>query len=192
MLENPTNDSSASANVAPVKRYAPPNQRNRGLGRRKSGGDRLERGNSYTSDGDKAQVGFPRDTNSSYRGGEFSSVALIPLHGCSNSEAAQLLNDRWAAAMNALNSLPDNSSEFRHLPFRNLFDRFSFAYSKISFSICCKEKPILYTRSGVSSPWGHPILPHLMMQPAASAGLKKDFFSELRQAIHNANGSSTT
>ncbi|MCE3216717.1 hypothetical protein HAX54_007704 [Datura stramonium] len=44
MPEHPATDSSATDNTVTVKRYAPPNQRNRALGRRKSGGDRLERG----------------------------------------------------------------------------------------------------------------------------------------------------
>ncbi|KAL3517915.1 hypothetical protein ACH5RR_020504 [Cinchona calisaya] len=169
MLENPAVDSSAAAaNVAPVKRYAPPNQRNRSLGRRKSGGDRLERANSHMNDGEKAQVGVPRnvpvfnhgDAGSSKRVNENSLVGFIPIHGCCNSEAFQLLNDRWAVAMNALSSLPEDSS----------------------------ERPVLYSRSG--SPWGHAMLPHMLMPSAASSGLKKDFLSELRYAMRNANASS--
>ncbi|CDP04003.1 unnamed protein product [Coffea canephora] len=165
MLENPAIDSSAAANVAPVKRYAPPNQRNRALGRRKSGGDRLERANSYPNDGEKTQISVPKnvplinhgDAGSSKRVNENSLVGLIPIHGCCNSEAFQLLNDRWAAAMNALNSLPEDSS----------------------------ERPVLYSRSG--SPWGQPMLPHMLMPSADSSGLKKDFLSELRYAMRNAN-----
>ncbi|KAH0633325.1 hypothetical protein KY289_036205 [Solanum tuberosum] len=38
MVEIPSIDSSATTNIAPLKRYAPPSQRNRSLGRRKSGG----------------------------------------------------------------------------------------------------------------------------------------------------------
>lgn len=166
MLENPTIDSSAAANAAPVKRYAPPNQRNRALGRRKSGGDRLERTNSYPSEGEKNQTAPKNapllnfgDVGSSNRLNENSLGRLIPLHGCGNSEAFQLLNDRWAAAMNALNNLPEDS----------------------------RERPLLYKRS--ASPWGHAMLPHLLMSPPAnsSTGSQKDFSNELRSAIQNAN-----
>ncbi|KAI5679848.1 hypothetical protein M9H77_01075 [Catharanthus roseus] len=170
MLENPTIDSSATANAAPVKRYAPPYQRNRALARRKSGADRLERTNSYANDGEKNQPTASRnapgmnfgDAGSSIRVHESTSVRLIPLHGCANSEAFRLLNDRWVAAMNALNNLPEDSS----------------------------ERPVLYRKS--ASPWVQGMLPHMLMTPAANAstGPQKDFSSELRQAIRNANASS--
>lgn len=169
MLENSSSDSLASAaSVATVKRYAPPNQRNRSLGRRKSGGDRLERANSYMNDGERnpiaatksgpiADHGEPAFNN---RVNENLHARLIPLHGCYTSEASQLLNNRWATAINALNSLPDDSA----------------------------EKPVVYSRKGVSA-WEHSILPHLMIQPTGgvSAGLQRDFLSELRQAMQSAN-----
>ncbi|THG19921.1 hypothetical protein TEA_011266 [Camellia sinensis var. sinensis] len=89
MLENPT-DSSSTPNITTVKRYAPPNQRNRSLSRRKSGGvtwgrngilykghsqcirlsltvgcgreDRFERtNNNYMNDGEKNQVATSRN-----------------------------------------------------------------------------------------------------------------------------------
>lgn len=168
MLESPTIDSSATANVPPVKKYAPPNQRNRALGRRKSGGDRLERTNSYPSEGEKNQTTAPKnspllnfgDVGSSNRLNENYLGRLIPLHGCGNSEAFQLLNDRWAAAMNAHNNLPEDSP----------------------------GRPLLYKRS--ASPWGHAMLPHLLMSPPANSstgGSQKDFSNELRNAIRNAN-----
>ncbi|KAL3653219.1 hypothetical protein CASFOL_002900 [Castilleja foliolosa] len=169
MLENPRADSpAAAASIAAVKRYAHPNQRNRSLGRRKSGGDRLERMNSYVNDGDKNPLGATRsgpiadhvDSTSNNRTYESVRAKLIPLHGCCNSEAAQLLSNRWTAAMNAHNSLPEDSA----------------------------ERPVMYTKKN-ASPWGRSILPHLLIQPTggASTGLQRDFLSELRQAMHNAN-----
>lgn len=166
MLENPSMDSAATtANVAAVKRYAPPNQRNRSLGRRKSGGDRLERANSYSNDGEKNTGGTFRsipivdhgDAGGINRTNENPRSKLIPLHGCCDSEALRLLNDRWTAAMTALNNLPEDSA----------------------------ERPVLYSRK--SSPaWGQAVLPHLLMQQAGgpSTGLQSDFLSELRQAMH--------
>ncbi|KAL8549128.1 hypothetical protein ACS0TY_008112 [Phlomoides rotata] len=143
--------------------------RNRSLGRRKSGGDRLERANNYVNDGERnplgatksggaadyGDIGFTNRANESVRG------KLIPLHGCGTSEAAQFLNNRWAAAMNAYNTLPEDSS----------------------------DRPVMYTRKN-ASPWGQPILPHLLIQPsggAASTGVQRDFLSELKQAMDNAN-----
>nr|GMC73982.1 uncharacterized protein LOC109173639 [Ipomoea batatas] len=96
MLETPTTDSIATANIATVKRYAPPNQWNRSLGRRKSGVDRHERANSYASDGEKNQNNIPRNiTNLDHNrrpGG--SAINVIPLNGCCNSDVFQLLNER--------------------------------------------------------------------------------------------------
>ncbi|XP_057773697.1 uncharacterized protein LOC130992993 [Salvia miltiorrhiza] len=165
MLENPSSDAPAAAGIATVKRYAPPNQRNRSLGRRKSGGDRLERANSYVNDVDRNPVGAPKgggladhgDLGYATRANESLRAKLIPLHGCCNSEASQLLNN---PAMNAHNSLPEDSS----------------------------ERPVLYARKS-SAPWGHTILPHLLIQPTggASSGLQGDFLNELRQAMDNAS-----
>ncbi|KAL8055732.1 hypothetical protein ABFX02_04G074900 [Erythranthe guttata] len=164
MLENPSSDSAAAAaSIATVKRYAPPNQRNRSLGRRKSGGDRLERANSYVNDGERIPVAGTKsgpiadhgDSGYNSRAHESLRVKLIPLHGCCNSEASQLLVNRWAVVMNAHNSLPEDSS----------------------------EKPVVYTKKSTSS-WGQAILPHLMIQPSVGA---RDFLGELRKAMHNAN-----
>ncbi|KAL2508116.1 uncharacterized protein Fot_31763 [Forsythia ovata] len=139
--------------------------RNRSLGRRKSGGERLERANSYSNDGEKNPIGTIRilpmadhgDAGGNNRTNENPRSKLIPLHGCCNSEALQLLNDRWTAAMSALNNLPEDSA----------------------------ERPVLYSRTSASA-WGHTVLPHLLMQPAGgpSTGLQRDFLSELR---HKAN-----
>ncbi|XP_009610106.1 uncharacterized protein LOC107781663 isoform X2 [Nicotiana tabacum] len=49
MLEIPAIDSSITASIATVKRYAPPNQRNRSLGRRKSGGGWMAALNAYNN-----------------------------------------------------------------------------------------------------------------------------------------------
>lgn len=168
MLENPSSDpSSVAASAAIVKRYAPPNQRNRSLGRRKSGGDRLERANSYSNDGERNSLGANKsgptvdhlDAGGNNRASESLRVKLIPLHGCGNSDAFQLLNDRWANTMNAYNSLPEEST----------------------------ERPVLYTRKSTSA-WGQPILPHLLIQSSggASSGSQRDFLSELRQVMQNA------
>ncbi|KAG6415517.1 uncharacterized protein LOC125191253 [Salvia hispanica] len=158
MLENPSSDAPA----ATVKRYAPPNQRNRSLGRRKSGGDRLERANSYVNDVDRNPVGATKGGGLADHGdlGYNARAKLIPLQGCCNSEASQLLNNRWAAAMNAHNSLPEDSS----------------------------ERPVVYARKS-AAPWGHTILPHLLVQPTggASAGLQGDFLNELQKAMDNAS-----
>lgn len=162
-------DSAATtANITAVRRYAPPNQRNRSLGRRKSGGDRLERANSYSNDGEKNPIGTFRsipmadqgDAGGNNRTNENPRFKLIPLHGCCNSDALQLLNDRWTAAMSALNNLPEDSA----------------------------DRPVLYSRKSASA-CGPTVLPHLLMQPAGgpSTGLQRDFLSELRQAMHNAN-----
>nr|GFA87474.1 hypothetical protein [Tanacetum cinerariifolium] len=66
-----------SSCVDAVKRYTPPNQR--------------DRTNSYVSDGD---IKFKRIV-------KILPSHLIPLKGCCSSEAYQLLNNRWAAAMSA-------------------------------------------------------------------------------------------
>ncbi|KAJ8559260.1 hypothetical protein K7X08_000028 [Anisodus acutangulus] len=164
MLDNPAIDSSATTNIAPVKRYAPPNQRIRSLGRRKSGGDRLERVNNYSNDGEKNQVSASRSRASDDAGGRYQAnenhrTGLIPLQGCSGSDAFQLLNDRWMAALNAYNNLPYDSP----------------------------ERPVMYTKR---SPWGQSMLPHQLMSQAggvSSPGSQKDFLSELRLAMRGTN-----
>lgn len=163
MLENPADSSSSTANVAAVKRYAPPNQRNRSLGRRKSGGDRLERTNIYVNDGDKNQVAALRNVPILDRS---DPPRLIALEGCCSSEAYQLLNNRWAAAVNA--------------------------YENPSTDIA--ERPIMYSGSG-ATPWVQIGFQHQTISPTAGAvgpsgNHKIDFLSELRRAMHNSNASS--
>ncbi|RZC56323.1 hypothetical protein C5167_015177 [Papaver somniferum] len=103
MLENP-NDSTIPVSAS-VKRYAPPNQRNHGLSRRKSGG----------IDGDKNQAASKNititDQGDAGSSKFYPQGVLIPLDGCSNSEAAQLLNTRWEAAMHAFNDPPLDLTE---------------------------------------------------------------------------------
>ncbi|KAK2966593.1 hypothetical protein RJ640_025278 [Escallonia rubra] len=90
MLENPS-DSSSTANISTVKRYAPPNQRNRSLGRRKSGGDKFERANIHVNDGERTQVAASRtlphvvdygDAGTSNLANENTHPKLITLRGC--------------------------------------------------------------------------------------------------------------
>ncbi|KAM7265600.1 hypothetical protein ACFE04_003283 [Oxalis oulophora] len=93
MLDNPSP-------VAPpdsVKRYAPPNQRNRSLNRRKSQG----------FDRPSFNEGDNRSSSSSF----FSDHGIISLDGCCKSQAAQLLNDRWSATINRYNETSAESSE---------------------------------------------------------------------------------
>uniref|UniRef100_A0A0V0HJ78 Putative ovule protein n=1 Tax=Solanum chacoense TaxID=4108 RepID=A0A0V0HJ78_SOLCH len=97
MVEIPSIDSSATTNIAPLKRYAPPSQRNRSLGRQKSGGDRLEQVNSNSNDGEKNQISASRSKSSDDAGGRYQVngnhwTGLIPLQGCSGNDAFQLLN----------------------------------------------------------------------------------------------------
>ncbi|KAK1412701.1 hypothetical protein QVD17_34160 [Tagetes erecta] len=154
MLENTTDSSS----TATVKRYAPPNQRNRALGRRKSGGgDRLERASSYGNEGEKNQAAGLRNAPIMDHA---DPPRLVGLQGCCNSEAYQLLNNRWAAAMSAYES-----------PSTDL-----------------AERPVMYTGSSASA-WGQFRLPHQMISPIGGgpSGPQMDFISELRQAMHNSN-----
>ncbi|XP_073291669.1 uncharacterized protein [Primulina huaijiensis] len=115
MLENPSVDSSAAAvNMATVKRYAPPNQRNRLLGRRKSVG---EPASTYANDGERNHISCTKANSMvdhgyagvNKRPGEIHCSRLIPLHGCSDSEAFQLLNNRWTAVLSAYNNLGEDS-----------------------------------------------------------------------------------
>ncbi|XP_059460989.1 uncharacterized protein LOC132190112 [Corylus avellana] len=117
MLENPT--PTLPASDAPVKRYAPPNQRNRNLHRRKSS-DRFDRANNlYGNDVEKNQVAAPRNVPIIDHGDSVSSnllnvnprSRLIALEGCYSSEASQLLNDRWAAAMHCYSNPSIDLSE---------------------------------------------------------------------------------
>ncbi|KAK8327137.1 hypothetical protein V6Z11_A11G161600 [Gossypium hirsutum] len=153
MLENPT---PTAADAAPaIKRYAPPNQRNRSLGRRKSG----EKNQGATSRninpvGDAGSSAILNEDNPRH--------ALIPLEGCSRSDASRLLSNRWAAVLHRYHDT----------------------------SIDLSERPVLY--SGISdSAWRNFRLPHQMMSPAnktgPSSGSQMDFLAELRRAIRNAN-----
>ncbi|KAL5547672.1 hypothetical protein UlMin_002903 [Ulmus minor] len=162
MLENPTTavqGQPGTADPAPVtKRYAPPNQRNRSLNRRKSA-DRYDRTtNAYGSDVEKNQV-----TASSGLQNENPRSSLIALEGCSNSVASQLMNDRWAAAMQSFNDP----------------------------SIDPSEKPVMFAEKPTSA-WGQYRLPHQFMAPtggAASPGSQMDFLAELRRQMSNSSAS---
>ncbi|KAF3444245.1 hypothetical protein FNV43_RR13935 [Rhamnella rubrinervis] len=173
MLENPTPPSAqppaAADPAAVVRRYAPPNQRNRSLNRRKSS-DRFDRASSsYVNDVEKNQVTASKnvpgtdlgDVGSNSLVNENPHAGLIALEGCCSSEASQLLNDRWEAAMQSLNDS----------------------------SIDLSERPVLYSGSGASA-WGHFRFPHQFMAPTdstGSPGSQMDFLAELRRAMLNAN-----
>ncbi|TVU29332.1 hypothetical protein EJB05_20895 [Eragrostis curvula] len=131
----------ADSNADGIKRYTPPVHRNRANNRRKSG-DRADKANyPYSNDGEKSNVPslknlpplVPHDTFFSNVQNDYSQTRLVPLDGCSASEASQLLSDRWAAAMNLYNDQSIDSS----------------------------EKPVMYSGSAGSS-WGHLKLPHQM------------------------------
>lgn len=168
-MENPS-DSSSAPNITTTKRYAPPFQRNRTLGRRKSGGDRFERINNSMNDGEKNQVANSRNVPLNDHGDaavviENLHPRVISLHGCCKSDAFQLLNERWAAAINAFND-----------------PRIDFA-----------DRPVMYTGSGGSA-WGQFRLPHQFssrVPVGPSSGAQMDFLSELRYAM-DSNASSAT
>ncbi|PON86371.1 hypothetical protein TorRG33x02_178230 [Trema orientale] len=179
MLENPTTAAQAQTQAQAmttesamvVKRYAPPNQRNR-LNRRKSA-DRFDQTNNvYGNDVDKNQVSASRnvpvidhgDAGSSSLLNENPRARLIALEGCSSSEASLLLNKRWAAAIQSYN---DSSIE-------------------------PSERPVMHSEK-VPSAWGGQFrLPHQFMAPTGrpgSPGSQMDFLGELRRAISNSNAS---
>lgn len=85
------------------KRYAPPSQRNRVLNRRKSG--------DHGEMSAHSEKRFP---------------GVIAIDGCCTSDAARLLNERWAAAINSYHDPMTDSS----------------------------EKPMMYSGASGSS-WGH-------------------------------------
>ncbi|KAF8036034.1 hypothetical protein BT93_C1907 [Corymbia citriodora subsp. variegata] len=168
MPENPSSasaadPSAAAAAAAAVKRYAPPNQRNRSLNRRKSG-EQLDRPNNfYVSDGEKNHTAASRNTINDQRDAASTNLPkenprprLIALEGCSNSEASRLLNDRWEATIQSCNDSSIDSS----------------------------ERPVMYSGSSTSA-WGHIKLPHQLIAPSsvASPGSQMDFLGELRQAM---------
>ncbi|KAK7409749.1 hypothetical protein VNO78_00037 [Psophocarpus tetragonolobus] len=113
MLENVQTSESAPV----VKRYAPPNQRNRSANRRKSS-DRTN-ANTVGNDFEKNQVASSRTAHFPDHGDAGSSNLLnenhysrfIALEGCSGSAAAQLLNDRWTAAIQSYNNSKDSSEK---------------------------------------------------------------------------------
>ncbi|XP_014501220.1 uncharacterized protein LOC106762049 isoform X1 [Vigna radiata var. radiata] len=108
----------ATESAPVVKRYAPPNQRNRSANRRKSS-DRLDRTNSIGAELEKNQVASSRsvhipdhgDAGSSNLINENHHSRFIALEGCGCSAASQLLNDRWAAAMQSYNNSKDSSDK---------------------------------------------------------------------------------
>ncbi|XP_050205486.1 uncharacterized protein LOC126655371 isoform X2 [Mercurialis annua] len=162
MLENPTPAPAPAAlpipadSSATVKRYAPPNQRNRSINRRKSG-EKNQHVPSRTASGlDHFDVGGGNPLN------ENSRPCLVALEGCSRSEVAQLLNDRWALAMHNYNDT----------------------------SVDLSERPLMYSGNSAAA-WGHFKLPHQFMPQAnsggPSSGPQMDFLSELRRAMRSAN-----
>ncbi|XP_021907213.1 uncharacterized protein LOC110821613 [Carica papaya] len=169
MLEN--HAPAAADSGTAVKRYAPPNQRNRALNRRKSG-DRFDRP-SYGNDGEKNYPITSRslpvldhgDAGSSTFLNENPRTRLIALDGCCRSEGSQLLTERWAAALHLYNNT----------------------------SIDLSERPVMYSGSNASA-WGHIRLPHQMMSSSnsvgPSSGSQMDFLSELRRAMRNSSASS--
>ncbi|KAK8588504.1 hypothetical protein V6N13_087421 [Hibiscus sabdariffa] len=153
MLENPTPTAHDAAPA--IKRYAPPNQRNRSLGRRKSG--------------EKNQGAASRNNNlvgdaggSAILNEDHHRPALIPLEGCSRSDASRLLSNRWAAALHCYHDT----------------------------TIDLSERPVLYSGSSDSA-WRNFRLPHQMMSPTNTTGpsssSQMDFLAELRRAVQNAN-----
>ncbi|XVE78248.1 hypothetical protein DITRI_Ditri13aG0129200 [Diplodiscus trichospermus] len=171
MLENPTPTAPESAPA--IKRYAPPSQRNRYLGRRKSG-DWFDWTNSvYGNDSEKNQAVTSRNNSVGDAGSgavlkdDRSLPTLIRLEVCSRSEASRLLSNRWAAAWHRY-----------HDP-----------------SVDLSERPVVCS-GGSDSAWRNFRLPHQhqMMSPTnstgPSSGSQMDFLGELSRAIRNANANS--
>ncbi|KAF7153264.1 hypothetical protein RHSIM_Rhsim01G0246100 [Rhododendron simsii] len=135
--------------------------------------DRFERINNSLNDGEKNQVATSKHVPLTDHGdvavvNENLHPRLISLHGCCKSDAFQLLNERWAATINAFN---DPTTDFA-------------------------DRPVMYTGSGGSA-WGQFRLPHQFNSPrvptGSSSGSQMDFLSELRRAKHHdANASSAT
>ncbi|KAI4962666.1 hypothetical protein ZWY2020_028338, partial [Hordeum vulgare] len=134
----------------------------------KAGG--LKANYSYNNDGEKSHVpslkNLPpiihHDAFVSNAQNDYSHARLVPLEGCSASEASQLLSERWAAAMNMYND-PNDSLVSTHIA--------------ISFTLL-HYKPVMYAGSGGSS-WGqgHMKLPHQM-----------NFLEDLRRAVDAQTG----
>ncbi|WRX09278.1 hypothetical protein QQP08_001765 [Theobroma cacao] len=98
MLENPAPTAPDSAPA--IKRYVPANQRNRSLGRRKSGDWFDSTNNVYGNDSEKSQAVTSRNYpvgdagSSSFLNEDHPRPGLIALEGCSGSEASRLLSNR--------------------------------------------------------------------------------------------------
>ncbi|XP_062077458.1 uncharacterized protein LOC133782234 isoform X3 [Humulus lupulus] len=135
--------------------------------------DRSDRTNNvFGNDVDKNQVPASRnvpvidhgDAGSRSLLNENTRTRLIALEGCSSSEASQLLNERWAAAMQFYNDTTVESS----------------------------EKPVMFSDKA-SSAWGGQFrFPHQFMTPTGrpgSPGSQMDFLGELCRAISNFNAS---
>ncbi|XVF21214.1 hypothetical protein REPUB_Repub12eG0071400 [Reevesia pubescens] len=158
MLENPTPTVPDSAPV--IKRYAHPNQRNRSLSRRKSGEKNQGGGTSRINNplGDAGSSAIPILNHDQPR------LALIPLQGCSRSDASRLLTNRWAAALHRYHDA----------------------------SIDLSERPVLYSVSSDST-WRLPhqiMSPTNSAGPLS--GSQMDFLAELRRAIRNANANANS
>ncbi|CAN1127939.1 hypothetical protein LINPERPRIM_LOCUS29915, partial [Linum perenne] len=162
--------------------------------------DRIDRfGSLYANDGDKSQTlsssrSFPGidhgDAGIHSLQNENSRVALVALEGCSNSNASQLLNDRWATVMHIYNDPAIDLSVWLLL-YTWLVGIFATLalWDNLDLVFIFPERPVLYSGS-VSSAWGQFKLPHQMMAAANSggpSGTQMDFLSELRRAMHNAN-----
>ncbi|CAL9038782.1 unnamed protein product, partial [Musa banksii] len=103
-----------------VKRFVPPPPRNRSINRRRPG-DRYDKVNyAHGIDEEKSQEFYPRKVPPVEHGevggnrvaNDNTHPKLIPLDGCSSSEAITFLTERWAAAVHLLdNSSADVSGE---------------------------------------------------------------------------------
>ncbi|WVZ21379.1 hypothetical protein V8G54_008701 [Vigna mungo] len=170
----------ATESAPVVKRYAPPNQRNRSANRRKSS-DRLDRTNSIGAELEKNQVASSRsvhipdhgDAGSSNLINENHHSRLIALEGCGCSAASQLLNDRPLLVLSNM----------------------AYAHLFLLESRRTANKPVMYS-SGASA-WTQQQFrpPQQVMQPSISASSscvsQQDFLAELRRQMQNANPSST-
>ncbi|XP_057540252.1 uncharacterized protein LOC130818201 [Amaranthus tricolor] len=162
MLENPS-DPQSNTLPAPIKRYAPPNQRNRGVNRRKSG-DRSDRTSNLQPDGDKnLSSGLEStwsidhfDTGSSKSIYESFRPRLIALNGCGRSEASQLLHERWKEAIRC--------------------------YSDPTVDL--SERPTMYT-GNAGTAWGNFRVPHQFIH-----GPPMDFLAELQHVMNRSRASS--
>ncbi|KAF7827761.1 uncharacterized protein G2W53_018925 [Senna tora] len=171
MLENPPSASPlqsapTDSSSAPVKRYTPPNQRNRSHNRRKSA-DRLDRANSLGNDVEKNQHALSRSVPVTNHGDAGSSnlnenhySGFIALEGCSYSVASQLLNDRV-----------------------------TYCFLIFFFVLSISEKPVMHS-GGTAPAWTQLRLPHQIMastQSTPASASQLDFLGELRRQMQSAN-----